>query len=124
MTHLVRFLDAAPKGVWSNIRMDNNDPCWIGVADTGVLVKKSKIGVFGRKLYDESISKSANTALALSKQYQDDMTPSEMRHPLLKAFANAALHCSTIEEVSKVLNDGYPEADFEELGTFLRKGAK
>ena len=33
--------------------MNNNDPCWIGIALTGVLVKKSKIGVFGAKLYEE-----------------------------------------------------------------------
>lgn len=114
MTDLVRFLDAASKGVWSNIRMDNHNPCWIGVAETGVRVKKSKFGMFGRKLYDDNISNSAITALALSKLYQDNLTPSEMRHPLLKSFTNAVLHCSTIEEVRKVLNDRYPEADFEE----------
>lgn len=120
MTHLVRFLDSGPKGVWSNIRMENNNPCWIGFAQTGVRVKKSKVGMFGKTLYEKNASDSANTALALSKLYGDDLTPSEMRHPLLKAFTNAVLHCSNLEEVISILNDEYPEEGFEEIGRFLK----
>lgn len=122
MTNLLRFLDAGSKGVWANIRMDNNDPCWIGVADTGVLVKKSKVGMFGTKLYNEKTPKAASTAKALHDRDSDDLTPPDMRHPLLKAFTNAALHCSDLEGVKRVLNDNYPEAEFEELAAFLPQG--
>ena len=38
---------------YANIRMDNGDPCYVSVAQTGVLVKKSKIGMFGAKLYEK-----------------------------------------------------------------------
>ena len=124
MTHLHAFLDAGPEGVWANVRMANNDPCWIGVADTGVLVKKSKIGVFGTKLYDENTTTSANTAKALHDRYPTSLTPPNMQHPLLKAFTNAVLHCSDIEEVKRVLNDDYPEAEFSELASFLSGGAQ
>jgi len=50
--------------------MANNDPCWIGIAKTGILVKKSKMGLFGAKLYEEkNIYKAAKTAQELSEQY-------------------------------------------------------
>jgi hypothetical protein len=52
MTEFVRFLDADKKPRWANIRMDYRAPCWVGIAQTGVLVKKSKIGMFATKLYN------------------------------------------------------------------------
>jgi hypothetical protein len=36
-------------GCYANVRMDNGDPCFISVAQTGVLVKKSRVGLFGAK---------------------------------------------------------------------------
>ena len=62
MTKLSLYLDGGVKGCWSNIRMDNDDPCWIGIADTGVSIKKSKIGIMfgpeasGLSNYDLSLS--------------------------------------------------------------------
>lgn len=119
MTKLHAYLDAGTKGVWANIRMDNNDPCWIGIADTGVLVKKSKIGMFGAKLYDEKVTVAVNTAMGLSQRFPDELTPSDIQHPLLKAFTNAVLHCDDIGEVKRVLNNDYPEADIGQVGAFL-----
>ena len=108
MTELVRFLDDDRKGRWANIRMDNGDPCWIGIAQTGILVKKSKIGLFGAKLYEEKdIYKAAKTAQILSEKYQDDLTPNEMCNPVIKSIVNAILHCSSLAEVTIVLNEAY-----------------
>ena len=108
MTKLVRFLDDDHKGRWANIRMDNGDPCWVGIAQTGILVKKSKIGMFGAKLYEEKdIYKAATTAQALSEKYQDDLTPDEMWNPVLKSIANIILHCSNLAEVTRVLNEAH-----------------
>ncbi len=53
MPELIRFLDDDRKGRWTNIRMDNGDPCWISIAQTGILVKKSELGLFGAMLYEE-----------------------------------------------------------------------
>jgi len=53
MTELTRFMDHNWKGRWANIRMDMGDPCWVGIAQTGILVKKSKVGWFGAILYEE-----------------------------------------------------------------------
>lgn len=108
MAELIRFLDDDRKGRWANIRMDNGDPCWVGIAQTGILVKKSKVGIFGAKLYEEKdIYKAAKTAQALSEQYQDDLTPDEMWNPILKSIVNTILHCSNLAEVTRVLNEAY-----------------
>ena len=106
MTTLDRFMDHDRKGRWASIRMGNGDPCWIGIAQTGVLVKKSRIGISGAKLYEErNVYDAARTAQALLEMYADDLTPAEMGNPVLKAFVNAILHCRDLAEVTRVLNE-------------------
>ena len=104
MTELMGFHDR--KARWARLRMDNGDPCWIGIAQTSVLVKKSNIGMFGAKLYEEkNLYEAAKIAVALHNLYPNDLTPPEMRNPVLKAFTNAVLHCSNLAEVTRVLNE-------------------
>jgi len=110
MTELIRFLDDDRKGRWANIRMDNGDPCWIAVAQSGVLVKKSKVGLFGAKLYvEENIFKVAKAVQALSVQYPKDLTPDEICDPALKSIVNAILHCSDLGEAARVLNNAHED---------------
>jgi hypothetical protein len=110
MTELIRFFDDDHKGRWANIVMDNGDPCWVSIAQTGVLVKKSKIGLFGAKLYEEkNIYKAAKTAKSLNIQYPDDITPTEMWNPVLKSIVNAVLHCHNLAEVTRILNEAGQE---------------
>ena len=105
MTTLHSFKDDDRKGRWANIRMDNGDPCWISVAQTGILVKKSKLGFMGAKLYEETnVHEAVKTGMALSEQYPDDLTPDGMTNPVLKAVVNTVLHCSSLAEVTRVLN--------------------
>ncbi len=112
MTKLNRFLDADRKGRWATLRMNNNDPCWISIAQTGVLVKKSKIGMFGAILYEEkNIYEAGRTAEALHNLYPTDLTPPEIWNPVLKAFTNAVLHCSDLGQVTRVLNEAI--SDYE-----------
>ena len=90
---------------YANIRMGNGDPCYVSVAQTGVLVKKSKIGMFGAKLYEESnVHVAAKNAERLYGLYPDK-TPADMTNPVLKAFTNAILNCRTLAEVTRVLNE-------------------
>jgi len=86
--------------------MDNGDPCCISVAQTGVRVKKSRVGLFGAKLYEEKdLHEAALTARALDTLYPEKLTPREMRNPVLVAFVNAVLHCRDLAEVTRVLNE-------------------
>lgn len=112
MTRLIRFLDDDPGNHRASIRMDNGTPCWIRIDHTGILVKKSKIGLFGAKLYQEkNIDKVAEIAKILKKQYCDDLTPDDMHNPVLKSIVNAVLHCSDLAHVARVLNEADLKAE-------------
>lgn len=107
MTELVRFQDNQ-KGRWANIRMDNGDPCWISVAQTGVLIKKSKVGLFGAKVYEESDALTiGNIISALNDSYRDNLAPQDIGNPVLRSYVNAVLHCSDLAEVRQVLDTAH-----------------
>jgi hypothetical protein len=102
---LVKYSDNSITGCWAIVRMHNGDPCWIGIAQTGILVKKSRTGLLGATLYEEtSIFKAGRAATALWLSYPCDLTPDTMQNPVLKAVTNAVLHCNSLAEVVGVLN--------------------
>ena len=104
MTTLKNYKDGKA-GCFANIRMDNGDPCFISVAQTGVLVKKSKLGMRGPKLYESRDAyHAAKTGQALAALYPDSHTPDGMTNPILNAFTNAVLHCSTLAEATRVID--------------------
>jgi hypothetical protein len=111
MTSFHSFKDSST-GCFANVRMDNGDPCFISVAQTGVIVKKSKVGFFGATLYDEkNVYHAAMTAKALFYLYPEQLTPEGINNPVLKAFTNAALHCTNLAEVTGVLNEAVRDAE-------------
>lgn len=88
--------------------MDNRDPCWVSIAQSGVLIKKSKIGLLGAKLFDESnLYKISLAVIRLDASYENDLTPDEMSNPVLKVIVNAILHCSNLGEATRILNEAY-----------------
>lgn len=106
MSQLIEFLDDTRKGHWANIRMDDGDSCRIIISGTGISVKKSRISLFGSKLYEEkNIYMAAKTAETLNLLYTDNLTPAEMRNPVLKSLANAFLHCHSLTEPVTLLNE-------------------
>lgn len=112
MTKLIRFLDDDRENRRANIRMDNGAPCWIRIAQTGILVKRSKMGLFGATLYrGKDIDRAAEIAKILKRQYSDDLTPDDMRNPVLKSIVNAVLHCRDLAEVARVLNEADLKAE-------------
>jgi hypothetical protein len=111
MTQLHSYQDSRT-GCYANVRMDNGDPCFIGVAQTGVLVKKSRIGFFGAKLYEQTrVYEAAMTAKALAYLLPGNLAPDDMTNPVLKAFTNAVLHCSTLAEVVRMMNSAVQVAE-------------
>jgi hypothetical protein len=97
-------------GCYSNIRMNNGDPCFVSVARSGVLVKRSRTGLFGAKLYKKDAYESAMTAAALDGLYPKRLTPEGMTNPVLVSFTNVILHCSSLSEASTVLNEAVEKA--------------
>ena len=85
--------------------MDDGDPCWLSVSQAGVLVKKSKLGIMGAILYDEkNIHKAATNAQKLAEAYTGE-APEDMTNLVLKAFTNTIMECSTLAEVTRILNE-------------------
>jgi hypothetical protein len=108
MPELLNFKDDERSGCYAHIKMDNGDPCYISIAQTGILVKKSRLGLFGAKLYEEkNVYRAEWVAKALSEIYPEDLTPHEMKNTILKSITNAVLHCNTLVEVTRVLNKEY-----------------
>ena len=61
---------------YANVKLDSGEPCVISIAQTGVLVKRSRLGIMGAVLYDESVVyKNAMTAKALRYLYPARRTP-------------------------------------------------
>jgi hypothetical protein len=91
--------------------MDNGDPVFICVAQTGVVVKKSISGFLGPKLYkSQTADEAAMTARALAQLFPQRVTPPWITNPVLRSFINAALHCSSAAEVFDVFNTAVARA--------------
>jgi hypothetical protein len=104
MGKLIKYCDGKA-GCWSRVNIENGDPIWISVGQAGVMVKKSRIGLIGAKLYNETnVYNAAKTAQALDAQIRKYLTPSEMTNPVLRAFTQAALECKSAAQLSVRLN--------------------
>ena len=100
---------------WSRLELSNGDPIYISVAQSGVLVKKSRLGIMGAKLYNETnVYNAAMTAKSLHAQItlSDDPSviqgytlPSDMTNPVLRSFTQAALNSNSAAELSVRLNE-------------------
>lgn len=116
MTTLHSFKDEAGL-CFANVRLDNGTPCFVSVAQTGVLAKKSRLGLLGKKLYRErSHEKVAMTAAALDYLFPDRKIPECMSNPVLCAFTNAVLHCPTADDVETMLGEAILVAQLKSGG--------
>jgi hypothetical protein len=99
-------------GLGATIQLDSGEPCLMSIANGWVRVKKSRYGLFGPTLYNErNAYRTALTARTLSLIFADSLLPPGFTDPVLSAFANAILHCSTCKEVAVVLNEAMVRAE-------------
>ena len=111
MGKLIRYADTKVSS-WSRIDLANGDPIWISVANAGIVVKKSRMGIMGAQLYNESnVYKAAMTAKSLDAQIIEYTTPSDMTNPVLRSFTQMALNCESAAEISARLNEGLDEKE-------------
>ena len=93
---------------WAIIRLDSGEHCHISVARTGVRVKKSKLGLMGKVLFDGDPALSNKVGFILSQLFPEDDTlfHREMYqdHFVLSTFGNALLHMASVADVSDHLN--------------------
>lgn len=108
---VVAFLDNGSQ-CWSRLALAHGEPCWISVAQTGVIVKRSKLGLFGATLYKETDAfRAAMTAKALRYVLPTNLLPDGFRNPVLSQFTNAALACNNSAELSAALGSAISVAE-------------
>ncbi len=98
MSRLIRFLDNK-HGCWSRVDLSDGSPVYISVARTGVRIKQSRLGLFGRELYEEKVLyRLAETCMNLSSHINAYSVPGNMRSPVLRVFTQLALDSSSAKE--------------------------
>src|SRR6185437_12128291 len=112
MPKILYSADSRTGGRGITVRFENGEPCILSIAQSSVRVRKTRYGIFSATLYEEKVVyNSARTALALAYLYQDYLLPPGFNDPVLRAFANAIMHCANCSEVSAVLNEAVARAE-------------
>lgn len=100
MATLVRFVDNGSLGCWSRVDMDSGENCYISVARTGLLIKESKLGIFGRTVFRvDDVDDLARLCISLSEVQYEDLTPRTMTNPVLKVITNEILHFGALSDI-------------------------
>lgn len=109
MTQILYFSETEGRG--ATLRLASGEPCLISIAQSGVLVKKSRFGFFGTILYNETNPiKAVTTAEALEFLFPDKIIPDVFTDRVLISFVNAIWRCSTTSEVKVTLNEAIQNA--------------
>ena len=104
MSEVVRFSDTQFQ-CWSRVDLDNRDPIHINIAQSGVLIKKSRMGIMGPKLFlERDVGKAGKTAMNIDQSIERYSTPDGMENLVLKVFTQAALNCTTAAELAGMLS--------------------
>jgi hypothetical protein len=110
MPKILHFSERVGCGI--TVRLDSGESCLVSVAQTGVLVRKSRCGFFGAILYNEkNVYLAAKTGMALDQQFPTYILPVEIKNPVLRAFANVVWHCPTAATVARTLNEALNTKD-------------
>jgi len=106
MTKLILYRDTRNQ-CWARVDLASGEPIYISVARSGVVVKRSGLGLLGTKLYRSNIHGAAMTAQALDSRTRSRLTPDGMTHPALRAFTQATLEASSAAELASRLNEAF-----------------
>lgn len=105
MAKLIRFIDNGSTGCWSRIDLESGENCYISVARTGLIIKQSKLGIFGRVVFRvDDVDELAYLAMSLSEVSYDDLTPQEMTNPVLKVITNEIMHYGGLSDIPVMFN--------------------
>lgn len=93
---------------WAVIGLDSGESCHISVAHTGVIVKRSRLGLLGRVLFRHEPLIATRVGFILSEIFPEEASalPRQLYidHFILSTFGNALLHLHSSSEVDVVLN--------------------
>ena len=101
MTQLVRFSDDVIKGRWARIKMADGMPCYVAIGPRSIVIKKSKSGIIGSRLYEiRHLPTIEVMADELKHKFQNVLTPKGMTNSTLRPVVNAILHHEALDEVT------------------------
>jgi len=104
MSKIVRYLDNS-YGCWSRVDLSDGTPLFISLAQTGILIKKSRLGILGPKLFKEEIvERLARMCQTIDSNITNYSTPEGIKNPVLKVFTQVALDSSSPAEFINRLN--------------------
>jgi len=135
MGRLIRFEERHAR--YARVDLESSDPIWISIAQAGVVVKRSRLGLFGRDLYNET---NLKTVVAHCRELDKLFLapPETMTDPVLGPFTGAALgarNAAALEvllAVPDLLTSGYRsprsfsllEGFIRQHGTFIEKASR
>ena len=103
MTVLNQFSDDVIKGKWARIVMSDGNPCYLTIGPRSIVIKKSKSGIVGPRLYETRNLKVIERIVEnFIQNYSRDLTPNGMTNSILKPVVNAVLHCQKLDQVISV----------------------
>lgn len=104
MSKLIAYKDN-DKQCWSRINLSSGEPVWISIAQTGVLIKRSRLGIRGAILFDENeIIACGDIARSLNEQIDQYNLPDQISNAVLKAFTQTALDSGSATELCSKLS--------------------
>jgi hypothetical protein len=111
MAKLIDFIDDR-FGCRSRVQLDNGELIWIRINNAGVLIKKSRFGIFGQKLFNVSEpDKLIGTIISLNKQINYYSISQDINNLVLRLFTQIALNCNTTYEIKEVLYNSLGSVD-------------
>jgi hypothetical protein len=98
MSKLIAFRDTSIE-CWARVDLPDGSPLFISIAKTGVTIRKSKSGLFGPKLYEETVlHRIGEFGVKLRLLIADDPElPGAMLSPVLRGYTQIAMHSKDIK---------------------------
>ncbi len=102
MGMMIRFQDNS-SGCFARVDWESGEPALISIAQTGVLVRRSRLGIFGTKLYD---GQNLHDCVAMSRVLDNELLspeslvalPPDLTSPVLQSFTRLALETKSAAE--------------------------
>lgn len=109
---ILNLADNSKWGCGATVRFPSGEPCMLSIAQSSIIVKKSRLGILGAILYKEKDTyKNVRCSVALSYLFPNRLVPTEIMDPNLCAFLNAILHCKNATQVCTELNGAVAKAE-------------
>lgn len=89
---------------WAVVHMPSGEFAFISAARTGLVIKKGKLGLFGRTLHRiDDIDEFAFICMNLQSHQTKDHTPPGIKHPPLKVITNTVMQLGALSDIPVIL---------------------